>query len=100
MIIIGVEDDGQGVDKILLERKAQERGVESNQSGFDLVFEQGLSTKELASNISGRGVGMGSVRASVENAGGSIKIDSRKGQGTRVVLAFPVSSTGADLKAS
>jgi len=64
---------------------------------LELLFEQGFSTKENVTAISGRGVGLPAVRAQLNNKGGSIRISSRQGEGTAFELRFPVDAEYVDI---
>ncbi|MDB4900141.1 MAG: CheA signal transduction histidine kinase, partial [Gemmatimonadetes bacterium] len=55
------------------------------------IFDDGFSTREQATTISGRGVGLGIVRTSVERVGGTVQVDATPGRGTRFVLEVPLS---------
>ena len=67
----------------------------SHDERLQLVFLDGLSTADRASEISGRGVGMSALRAAVEALRGTITLRSRPGEGTTIELAFP--DAGHDL---
>lgn len=92
---VEIADDGAGIDREALRRRAAEcRGEAvaaqlSDAEIDDLVFEQGVSTRTEVSNISGRGVGLAAVRAAVQALGGTVRVDSRPGQGTRFTLTLP-----------
>jgi two-component system, chemotaxis family, sensor kinase CheA len=98
-VIVEVTDDGRGIDPGRVRRKAYEKGVineeelESltDEEALDLVFRPGFSTADQISDLSGRGVGMDAVRASVDKLGGSVTMTSTLGAGTRVVLRLPLS---------
>ncbi|MEO5866417.1 MAG: chemotaxis protein CheW [Sphingomonas sp.] len=97
-IIIEIADDGQGIDVDRLMAKAMAAGVRpdaelrglSNQAKLDLIFEPGLTTKEVATAISGRGVGMDVVRANVEQIGGRIQLFNNPGKGLRIAIHVPL----------
>ncbi|WDE06425.1 chemotaxis protein CheA [Thalassomonas viridans] len=95
-IVIEVSDDGQGIIKEKVIRKAVEnRLIESSEGMADydiyrLIFEPGFSTAETISNISGRGVGMDVVKQNIEQLKGSIEIDSRPGQGLTMRIRVPL----------
>jgi two-component system chemotaxis sensor kinase CheA len=57
---------------------------------YQLVFLPGFSTKEVASSVSGRGVGMDVVKTAVEKHRGAISIDSTLGSGTRFAIRLPI----------
>jgi signal transduction histidine kinase/HAMP domain-containing protein len=92
-----IEDDGRGIDGNRLSKKAVERGLwtdvvaakATEEEKIRLIFASGFSTKEEASEISGRGVGMDAVREYLESVGGSINIDTKIGKGTRFILHVP-----------
>ncbi len=100
-VLIEVIDDGRGIDPEKVKQKAYEKGLIdenrldaiSDDEALHLVFSPGFSTAEQVSDLSGRGVGMDVVRTMVEQAGGSVSIDSRLGHGTRVQITLPLSMT-------
>ncbi|WP_020407301.1 chemotaxis protein CheA [Hahella ganghwensis] len=95
-IVIEVEDDGKGLNPEILINKAKRKGLVSedafipDQQAFELIFLPGFSTKEQASDLSGRGVGMDVVKRNVQSLGGSIHVESSLGQGTRFVIRLPL----------
>jgi two-component system chemotaxis sensor kinase CheA len=97
-IFVEVEDDGRGIDPEKLRRAAVAKGVHtqeeaarlSDAQAMELIFLPGFSTKENVSELSGRGVGMDSVRVGIGRLGGSVSIHSRSGGGTRVVCRLPL----------
>lgn len=98
-VVIEVEDDGKGVDPLVIKRKAYEKGVIdevaleriSDQDAINLIFAPGLSTADVVSDLSGRGVGMDVVRTAVEKVNGSLRLDSELGRGTCLTLSLPLS---------
>jgi two-component system, chemotaxis family, sensor kinase CheA len=95
-VIIEVSDDGKGMDAARLRAKALSKGLigdnaaQSAEEAFQLVFLPGFSTKEVASSVSGRGVGMDVVKTAVEKHRGAIRIDSVLGEGTRFTIRLPI----------
>lgn len=97
-VVIEVNDDGRGIDAEKLKAKAVEKGVITAEAAVELpetealnlIFAPGFSTAEKVSDLSGRGVGMDVVRVALERAGGTIKVSSKVGQGTRVRLSLPL----------
>ncbi|HLX37434.1 MAG TPA: chemotaxis protein CheW, partial [Candidatus Binataceae bacterium] len=97
-VIIEVIDDGAGIDCERVRAKALERGlITSDQAShmgdsdaLKLVFLPGFSTAEKITNISGRGVGMDVVRTNIEKIGGTVDIQSVRGQGTRLRIKIPL----------
>jgi two-component system chemotaxis sensor kinase CheA len=97
-VVIGVADDGRGIDPARVARKAAERGliepgqVESVDAAraCELVFAPGFSTAEQMSDVSGRGVGMDAVRAKVRELGGEVSLTSTPGNGSRIEIRLPL----------
>lgn len=95
-IVIGISDNGGGLDLERIRRKAIANGViEENvqltQSElYQLIFHPGLSTAEKVTNLSGRGVGMDVVKRNIESLQGSIEIDSELGVGTQFTIRLPL----------
>jgi len=97
-IVIGVEDDGRGMDAEKIKRKAIERGLLSqdeadrmdDRAAWNLVFLPGFSTADKVTDVSGRGVGMDVVRTNINKLNGNISIDSTPGKGTKVEIRLPL----------
>lgn len=95
-VMIVLQDDGKGMDPAFLRSKAQQKGLISenaqlsNDECFQLVFLPGFSTKEVASSVSGRGVGMDVVKTAVEKNRGAIHIESALGKGTKFAIRLPI----------
>jgi len=95
-VVIAIRDDGRGIDRDRLRRKAVEKGLLapdtklSPQALLQLVFHPGLSTAASVSNVSGRGVGMDAVKSQIEALRGKIEIESEPGQGTEIRLFIPL----------
>jgi len=97
-IIISIKDDGKGLDPDKIGRKAMEKGLitEEQFAGMmtreilDLIFLPGFSTKEKASDLSGRGVGMDVVRTNIKKLNGIIDIKSELGKGSEFILKLPL----------
>ncbi|MDO8989311.1 MAG: chemotaxis protein CheA [Sideroxyarcus sp.] len=95
-IVIEVSDDGGGLKKDKILRKAIERGLVqpdanlSDKEIFNLIFEAGFSTADVVSNLSGRGVGMDVVRRNISALRGSIDLDSEEGKGTTISIRLPL----------
>jgi len=98
-VVIDISDDGKGIDPAVIKRKAYEKGIIdetvleriSDQDAINLVFAAGFSTADVVSDLSGRGVGMDVVRAAVEQVNGTVSLESKPGQGTRLRLSLPLS---------
>ncbi|MBF6025634.1 chemotaxis protein CheW [Lysobacter niastensis] len=94
-IIIEISDDGRGLDRERILRKAAERGLPiadnpSDAQVWDLVFHPGFSTAEQLTDLSGRGVGMDVVKKNIAALGGQVEIRSRQGAGTTVSIRLPL----------
>ncbi|MCC9604008.1 Hpt domain-containing protein [Stieleria sp. JC731] len=89
--VVSISDDGKGIDWDRVAKLAQDRALPF-QTDDDLVnalFATGLSTSKTVTSISGRGIGMGALRQATESLGGSIEVESRKGEGTCYRFIFP-----------
>ncbi|GAA4700901.1 chemotaxis protein CheW [Brevibacillus fulvus] len=97
-VFIEVSDDGAGIAKEKVLNKAIERGIVSQAAGekltdkqiYELLFASGFSTAEVISDISGRGVGLDVVKTKIESLGGSVTVDSVRGQGTTFSIQLPL----------
>jgi len=95
-IVIEVSDDGGGLNKERILKKAIERGLVnegdnlSDREIYNLIFEAGFSTAEKVSNLSGRGVGMDVVRRNITALRGTVNLDSEEGQSTTVRIRLPL----------
>ena len=87
-IVVEISDDGSGIDEAALRQRAQGMAWE-NAPLAELVFVDGLSSRDNASLWSGRGVGMSAVRGAVQELGGDIAIATTPGQGTTIVFHLP-----------
>ncbi len=94
-IVLEVADDGAGLDREAIRRRAIDRGLlaadaQPNDQELDnLIFASGFSTADQVSQLAGRGVGMDVVRNEVRQLGGSVDIQSVRGQGVRFTLRLP-----------
>uniref|UniRef100_A0A7C4RVS7 Chemotaxis protein CheA n=1 Tax=Fervidobacterium thailandense TaxID=1008305 RepID=A0A7C4RVS7_9BACT len=97
-VVIEVEDDGRGMDREKILRKAIEKGLITEEKAqglpderiFDFIFLPGFSTKEQVSELSGRGVGMDVVKNTIESLNGTVSIESKLGKGTKVTIRLPL----------
>ncbi len=97
-VIIDVVDDGAGIDQEAVKRTALARGILTPEQAErltqreveDLLFAPGFSTAEEVTEISGRGVGLDAVRASLERLSGTIEVLSEPGRGTTFRLRIPL----------
>lgn len=94
-IVIEVADDGAGLDREAIRRRALERGLIKDNDELrdraldELIFAPGFSTTEKVDQLSGRGVGMDVVRSEVRQLGGSVEVSSIAGQGAKFTLRIP-----------
>jgi two-component system, chemotaxis family, sensor kinase CheA len=94
-IIIEVRDDGRGLDRERILKRAAERGMSiaadaSDQDVWRIIFEPGFSTAESVTDVSGRGVGMDVVRRNIQLLGGSVELASTDGRGMAVTVSVPL----------
>lgn len=99
-IVIDVTDDGAGIDLDSVRRRAIESGLLHPDLAEDLppediaalIFRPGISTAESVSEVSGRGVGMDAVKATIESLGGVVELRSQRGQGTTTSVVVPITA--------
>ena len=97
-ILLGIEDDGAGMDPEKLKEIAIKRGIldadgaarMTDNEAYNLIFAPGFSTKVEITDVSGRGVGMDVVKTGITSVNGSIHIDSEKGKGTKLQIKVPL----------
>jgi two-component system chemotaxis sensor kinase CheA len=94
-ILIEVRDDGKGLSREKLLRKAREKGMDAPDSMTDaevwnLIMAPGFSTAEVVTDVSGRGVGMDVVKKNILSLGGTVEIDSAEGYGMSVKVRLPL----------
>ncbi|MEZ8083874.1 chemotaxis protein CheA [Enterovibrio norvegicus] len=98
-IVIEVRDDGAGLNKERVWKKAIEKGLLhhdmalddlSDHQVYNLIFAPGFSTAEQVSDVSGRGVGMDVVKRNIEDLGGHIEVDSEPNVGSIFRISLPL----------
>lgn len=95
-IVIEVIDDGRGIDIEKIRKKAIEKNlieptaVLEERELINFIFAPGFSTKEIASEISGRGVGLDVVKEKLSSLGGFTDVYSKNGEGTTFILTLPI----------
>ncbi len=96
-VLITVRDDGRGLNRDKILKKAQEKGMiykpESEMTDkevYNLILLPSFSTKDDITEFSGRGVGMDVVAKNIEAIGGSVLVDSMPGSGTAITLKIPL----------
>jgi two-component system chemotaxis sensor kinase CheA len=94
---ITVKDDGTGIDRDHVLKKARDHGLIDRQESeytdsevYSMIFLPGFSTKENVSEFSGRGVGMDVVIKNIEKIGGSVQVESKPGESTAVHMKIPL----------
>jgi len=96
-VVLAVADDGGGVDTVAVREAAVARGLLAGSAApalaetdaARLVFAQGFSTARDVSDISGRGIGMDAVQATILRLGGRVDLDNQPGRGLTVSLTLP-----------
>jgi two-component system chemotaxis sensor kinase CheA len=104
-IVLRVEDDGMGLDPAQLRRVAVRKGfldesaanALSDAAARELIFLPGFTSREVVTDLSGRGVGLDAVRTSIQGLGGDVGVESAPGWGTIFEVRVPVSLTVAPL---
>ena len=95
LLVIEIRDDGNGVNHEAVRKRGVEKGLiaatqqVSTEELANLIFQPGFSTKETASEVSGRGVGMDVVATTLEEMHGRIEVESVSGKGTTIRLVIP-----------
>ena len=97
-VYIEIEDDGAGINRQRVLKKAISKGVVSesdatsltDQQVAKLILSSGFSTVEVLSDISGRGVGLDVVKTTIESLGGTIEISSTEGKGSLFSIQLPL----------
>lgn len=92
-VTVELTDDGRGVDFEKVREKARRAGLPHATEAqlLDALFSDGISTSDHATELSGRGIGMGAFKAAVSALGGTVSLQSRAGQGTTLRVRVPVS---------
>jgi len=99
-IRLSIRDDGAGIDLDQVRERAIAAGLLVADLAEDLspeqlaamVFHPGISTAESISELSGRGVGMDAVRATIESLGGQVEIATERGRGTTTTMIVPIAA--------
>ncbi|MCG8491176.1 MAG: chemotaxis protein CheA, partial [Sneathiellales bacterium] len=95
-IVITISDDGRGINRKAVLKRARERGlISENATPSDdeidnMIFAPGFSTAEKVTDVSGRGVGMDVVRRNIQALGGRVSIQSTPGKGSRFTMTLPL----------
>ncbi|MEW6260161.1 MAG: chemotaxis protein CheA [Thermodesulfobacteriota bacterium] len=95
-VVVEIADDGKGLDKTLILKKAIEKGmipenaVLSDREIYNLILEPGFSTATVVTDVSGRGVGMDVVKKNIESLRGQVEITSEPGKGSVFRMKLPL----------
>jgi len=95
-VVVTLQDDGAGLSRAKILRKAKEMGLFLNASPlsdselYQVLFLPGFSTNDAVTDLSGRGVGLDVVRRNVEALHGTVDLDSEEGRGTTVTIRLPL----------
>ncbi|AKB38927.1 Signal transduction histidine kinase CheA [Methanosarcina siciliae C2J] len=97
-VLVKIEDDGRGINAKEILKAALEKGFISRDEAeqlseretIQLIFAPGLTTASTVTDLSGRGVGMDVVKNRIERLGGSVKVESKLGFGSRFELRLPI----------
>ena len=96
-VVILISDDGAGLNREKIIKKAIEKGLTSkpeheitDKEAYQMIFMPGFSTNAVVTEYSGRGVGMDVVRRNIDKVGGSISVESAPGEGMSVQIRIPL----------
>jgi len=97
-IRVVIEDDGRGINSEKIKETAIQKKMftqgqldaMSEKEVLDLIFEPGFSTKKVANQISGRGIGMSVVKQNISKLNGDIAIETAPGKGTKFIFSLPL----------
>ncbi|MFW7381059.1 MAG: chemotaxis protein CheA [Oligoflexus sp.] len=94
-VIVSVSDDGGGIDDQKVLASAKNKGldvshVQNREDAIHLIFHPGFSTKQEASDVSGRGIGMDAVKNYVESLGGNLEVHTEIGRGSQFSMRIPL----------
>jgi two-component system chemotaxis sensor kinase CheA len=97
-IVIEITDDGSGIDIEKLKKKAVDKGLlteeeaskMSDEAATDIIFMPGFSTVEVATELSGRGVGMDVVKTNISLLNGYVEVSTQKDAGTTFRICIPL----------
>lgn len=94
-LVLTIEDDGRGLDLARIRAKAESMGLVAPGTNLtepdiiNFIFASGVSTAVEVTEVSGRGVGMDVVKRAIDEAGGTIQIQTTPGQGARFTITLP-----------
>jgi len=96
-VIIKIEDDGKGIDYEQVRESALQKGLIKPEDPFDkesilaLIFSPGFSTNQVATDVSGRGIGLDVVNRNISRLNGHVIVESNIGKGTAFTIKLPLS---------
>jgi signal transduction histidine kinase len=93
-VLVEMTDNGRGIDWQRVSQKAAAAGL-AHDAPDDLhaaLFSEGLSTRDVVSELSGRGVGLSALRQACESLGGTVTLSSEAGKGTKVSICIPTTT--------
>ena len=102
-VCLSITDDGRGIDAENLRNKAVDSGLKTreevnqmtDEEAIQLIFEDGLSTKDDVNDLSGRGVGLAAVLNELNKLGGSVVVKTELGTGSEFYFCLPKETEGA-----
>lgn len=103
-VVIRVSDDGAGLDLEAIRQTVVSQNAKNGlQTGsplsdndlIDAIFNIGVSTSRIITDVSGRGVGLNIVRSNIEALHGRVEVESHLGEGTTFTLTLPLALTGS-----
>jgi two-component system chemotaxis sensor kinase CheA len=95
-VVVEIKDDGKGLDRDTILKKAREKGMVSegatlsDREVFTMILEPGFSTAQEITDVSGRGVGMDVVKKNIESLRGQVEIRSQLGVGSTFKMGLPL----------
>lgn len=96
-VVITISDDGQGIDTEKVISKAERNGLLTKPASEytereiqNMILLPGFSTNDVVTEYSGRGVGMDVVKSNLSKMGGSLTVESKKGEGTSFIIKIPL----------
>ncbi|MFB6363985.1 chemotaxis protein CheW [Paenibacillus elgii] len=97
-VFIEIEEDGRGINRDKVLKKALENNVLTKEQAAritddevnQLIFASGFSTADKISDISGRGVGLDVVKTKIQSLGGQVQVDSEWGKGSKFSVQLPL----------
>jgi two-component system chemotaxis sensor kinase CheA len=101
-VVISIKDDGEGLDRENILRKARDKGLvgkdeePDEKTIYNLIFMPGFSTAKQVTDVSGRGVGMDVVRKTIERLRGTVEIHSERGVGSTFIIKLPLTTAIID----